>query len=51
MIPLDEDGNNSLTKKDGIFTITQLEVWDVKLSQKFNREQYLQRMQPLKDEH
>ena len=30
-IPMDEAGNNMLTnKKDGIFTITEIEVWKVK---------------------
>jgi hypothetical protein len=45
MIPLDEDGNNALTRlKGGKFTITELEVWEVQLSPDFNREGYLKRM-------
>ena len=52
MIPLDEYDNTALTRLDELsFTITELEVWEVKLSPEFNRDQYLQRMQPFKDEN
>jgi hypothetical protein len=44
-IPLDVNGHNALTREpDGQFTITELEVWEVKLSHLFNKEEYIKRV-------
>ena len=42
---MDKEGNNALTRVKGDkFTITELEVWQIKFSSLFNREAYLKRM-------
>ena len=49
---MNEDGNNALTaQKDEDFTITELEVWEVTLSPDFDEQQYLNKMEPIKQLH
>jgi hypothetical protein len=48
MIPSDENGNNVLTGQKGYhFTLTELEVWEVRLSENFNKVDYLKKMESI----